>query len=256
MTPAISVLLPTRNRPSHLQSSIDSLFTLAAEPGAIEVIARLDRDDPTLLDSMRVLQTSPFVDQIHVGVAPRVGYARANEMWNWCAGASTGQWIMIWNDDIEMLTPKWDALIREAPAFAIQWPRRDIVKTTDYTLPVVGRPIYEALGHITVNALVDAWLADVSAHADTSIARDDVVFVHHRLIDDTMSGQADALKDWHKFSEEEQRALRTRDRSSVLVAPGWPSRFEGWKVEPVGIALDYLNLGPEPPRAFVLRGRT
>jgi hypothetical protein len=255
MTPTISALLPTRNRPLHLRSSIDSLFALAAEPGAIEVIARLDTDDPTLHESMRVLQHSLFADQIHVGIYERVGYARCNEMWNWLAEVSHGDWLLIWNDDIEMLTPGWDALLREAPQFSIQWPRRDIVATTDYTLPVIGRQVYEALGHITVNALVDAWLADVSAHADTSIARDDVVFVHHRLIDDTMNGQADALKDWHKFSEDEQRALRNWDRASVLAAPGWSSRFEGWKVEPVGIALDYLKLGPEPPRAFVLRGK-
>lgn len=251
----ISMLLPARARPKNLKSSIESVFDLAAKSDDVEFLVRLDDNDPYLAEERALLAQFPrSTTHIRVSVGPRLGYARMHEMYNRCAAAAKGQYLFVWNDDIELRTQNWDQLLREAPLFSVQWLRRDITKTTDFTLPVIGRPLYDAVGHLSQNAFCDAWIADYSSFAGTSIIRDDIVFTHHRLNDTTLMGQQDGGVEWGKFSKEEQTAMRMADYEAVVNAPGYASRFDGWKTEEQVLSLDYLRLGKRPV-AYRLLGR-
>lgn len=260
MSLRFSMLLPARGRPQHLRASVESIFRSASSPSDVEVLVRLDDDDRHLQAELAVLRAigreQGVEGNITVEVGPRKGYRLMMDYWNELAAKAQGDWIYLWNDDIEGITAVWDDLLREAPAFSIQWPRRDITATTDFTLPVIGKPVYEALGHVSVNAYADAWIADYSGFAGTSIIRDDVVFMHHRLNDETLLEQQDGNVEWTKFSAEEQRALRNADLEAVKAAPGYARRFDGWRVERRELTLDYLRLRPEErPHAYVLLGR-
>lgn len=254
------MLLPARGRPAHLRESIDSVFDLAAKPDDVEVLVRLDDNDPHLTEELQVLGSYPMAAKVLVDSGERLGYSRMHEYYNQLAalGFSHGaEWLFLWNDDITMITRHWDVILREAPLFAVQFPRRDITKTTDYTLPVVGRPIYEALGHLSMNAYCDAWISDYSAFAGTSVVRDDIVFLHHRLNDDTLKEQADGGREWHKFTEAEQMRMRRADMDAVIAAPWYASRFDGWITEDVYHNVDYIKLAAGEMRAksVILRGR-
>jgi hypothetical protein len=256
--PAISLLLPARGRPKNLKQSIDSAFGLANHPEAIELLVRLDECDPCLREELAILADHPHTDLFRIGVGTRFGYARMDQYYNGLAESAVGDWLFFWNDDIDMLTRGWDDLIREAPLFSVQFPRRDTTPTTDYTLPVVGRPIYETLGHLSKNAYCDAWISDFSGFAGTSIIRDDIVFHHHRLDDDTLRGQANGAEEWHRFTAAEQLAMRRADMDKVMAAPAHASRFDGWNAEVTyHVGVDYIKLaaGEARARAYVLKGR-
>lgn len=257
MTPSISMLLPARGRPENLRASVASVFDLAADPDRVEVLIRLDDDDRHIAAELRALRDlGGMGTRILVETGARLGYAQMHGYYNGLAARALGEWLYLWNDDIEGLTPRWDDLLRDAPPFSVQWPRRDITTTTDFTLPVLGRPVYDAIGHVSVNAYCDAWIADCSGYAGASIIRDDIAFVHHRLNDETLVQQQDGNVEWSKFSAEEQLALRRADRDAILGAPGYGSRFDGWRTEARYLTLDYLNLEPDRrPRAYVLLGR-
>lgn len=253
MTAAISILLPARGRPTHLRRSVASLFELASSTNDLEIIVRLDDDDPQLREEIRILRDFPKSLDIHVYVSKRVGYANMHTMYNGCAECARGDWLFLWNDDIEMKTSGWDHLLREAPSFSIQFPRRDVTATTDYTLPAVGRPVYEAIGHLSINAFCDAWISDISAFAGTSVIRDDIEFVHHRLQDETLAGQNDGGREWARFKNE-QTAARRSDMEKIMSAPGWSERFAGWKTEPIDhIGVDYINLAAGERKAGAVR---
>lgn len=260
--PTFSMLLPARGRPKNLRPSVESVFRLASDPERVEVICRFDECDPHLEEEREILSSvvreiglRPL--QIAVGVGARLGYSRMHEYYNQTAARARGDWLYLWNDDIEAVTPGWDTLLLEAPAFSVQFPRRDTTKTTDYTLPVVGRPVYQALGHISMNAYCDAWLSDISAYAGTSVVRDDVVFVHHRLDDETLRDQANGNAEWAKFTADEQRKMRREDMERVMAAPGWARRHEDWRCDVVHHEVDYINLaaGERRAQSVVLRGR-
>ncbi len=243
MKKTISVLLPARGRATHLKPCIASIFDLADSPDDVEVLVRLDDDDPQFDAECTVLRAYP-PSRVKCFKGPRLGYRGMHVYYNDLADRSAGRWLFFWNDDMVMLTPGWDRLTCEAPEFSVQFPRRDTTKTTDYTLPVVGRPIFEALGHLSLNAYADAWLSDVSGFAGTSIIRDDIVFMHHRLNDQTLREQSNGGPDeWKKFKGEIQTTLRHADMERLLTAPEYESRFAGWSVEFVEhVGVEHINL--------------
>lgn len=257
--PTISILLPARGRPKNLSASIESLRCLANDPSAVEVLVALDDDDHSLQDEVEILRcfdVAGVFNQVAFECGQRLGYSKMHEYYNRLAAASSGDWLVIWNDDIEMVTRGWDVLLIEAPKFTVQFPRRDTVSTTDYTLPVIERLWYERLGHLSLNAYCDAWISDVSAFAGTSVVRDDVVFVHHRLNDTTLLEQS-GNNEWEKFVSEDQRALRRLDMKKILSAPDHEHRFNGFEVEAVYHDVDHINLMSKERRAqsFVLKKR-
>lgn len=254
MTPAVSVLLPTRKRPEHCRRSVRCLRDLAARPGDVEVLLRHDDDDePPPLPPAEV---GAFA-ALRVLGGPRHGYGGMHRYYNQLAGEARGDWLLVWNDDADMLTPGWDDLLREAPPFCVQYPRRDVTATTDFTFPVLGRPVYEALGQVAANGFCDAWLSDVTCYAAVAVLRDDVVFHHHRIDDDTMRGQhLEGPAEWARFDAAAGRSSRRDATEAVRAAPGWARRFEGWRAEErdLGGARDFSG-GPQPARSFILRGR-
>lgn len=266
---SISMLLPARGRPANLRTSVQSVFDLAADPDSVEVLVRLDDDDPHLREELAILEGHE-AREVLVGVGPRLGYARMNDYYDALAAQARGDWIFFWNDDTDMVTRAWDELTRQCPLYSVQFPRRDTIPAesrpgydgplySDYTFPVLGRPVLEALdGNMSKNPYCDAWLSDVSGFAGTSVVRPDVVFTHHRLNDQTLADQAGAGKQWQQFSAEQQKAMRIEAMQKVMAHPMWVARFDDWNVERFEhIGVDYIRLleGERRAGAYRLLGR-
>ncbi len=254
MTPKISMLLPARGRPANLKLSVESVFDLAAKPDEIEVLVRLDDDDPYLAKEVEILRVWS-VRHVSLYTGARLGYHRMHDYYNRLAQEAVGDWLFFWNDDIELRTQDWDRLLHEAPLFSVQFPRRDTVKHADPTIPVVGRPIYEAVGRLSGNAYCDAWVSDISGYAGTSINRDDIVFHHHRLNDATMAEQNDGGKEWARFDT--QKAERRVEMDKIVAAPGYAGRYDGWNTAVEYHPVDYINLAAGEVKAYttILKGR-
>jgi hypothetical protein len=154
----ISVLLPTRNRPELLRSSINSLLNLAAQPRKIEILLAVDKDAPVDSDIA-------WLPGVTVWTAPeRYGSARMQEYYNHLATRAAGQWLMIWNDDATMRTRGWDAAIRSAPSGACLW--LDHMGTgPDHCnmFPVWPKAWTDVLGHVADGSpRVDTWVQEVA----------------------------------------------------------------------------------------------
>jgi hypothetical protein len=97
----ISLLCPTRNRPSGVRRLMSSARATAGEPFALEFVFYTD-DDAPLPDDIK--------DQVGVVTitGPRIVLSA---MWNACYGQSSGSIVMQAADDIVFRTPKWDSLV-------------------------------------------------------------------------------------------------------------------------------------------------
>lgn len=220
----VSALIPTRMRPENLTRSISSLLDLAAEPDDVEIMLGMDDDDPRRGDYK-------YPDKCVVRVGPRRGYQGLHHYYNDLAAHCRGDFIMLWNDDTEVLTQGWDALLRDGPLFSVQNPRRDVKPTTDYTFPVMGRPVYEAMGHFARNPYNDAYVSHVAFYSGVAVIRDDVAFHHHCLVDAAAAEHGSGGIE--RFHNAEEVAMRQEDMEKIMRAPGYASRFDGYDVEKV-----------------------
>lgn len=249
----ISILLPTRGRPERCRRTVRLLRDLAARPGEIEILIRHDHDDPAPPLSA---QDTSLLEAVKVYAGPRHGYAGAHHYYNELAAAARGDWLFVWNDDTEILTPGWDAKLCEAPPFCVQWPRRNTTATTDFTFPVIGRPVYERVPQTT--SIADAWWLDVSFFANLAVVRDDIVFFHHRLDDQTMrEATRDTPAEWARFQQEQVGSERRAAVEALRTAPAWPDRFAGWITEEThrGGEMTLPSGAVIRNSTFVLKGR-
>lgn len=252
----ISMLLPARGRPKNLKMSIESVFDLAREPGAVELVVRLDDDDPHLEEELDILRV-PAPGNVQVVVGPRLGYGGMAEMYNSCAAIAKGAFLCDWNDDMLIATRHYDALIMDAPAFCIQFPRLYERPTTDYTLPFTAKRVFETVGHLSQNAYCDAWLSDIAGYSGISVERNDIAFKHFRLNDATLKEQGISGGDeMARFKMPEQRAQRLSDIEAIVAAPEYNTRFLGWwSEERMHPAPEINGSRVHHARSYTLKGK-
>jgi hypothetical protein len=205
VTPTISVLLPTRGRPSGLHAALTTLLEHAAHPEDLEVLVRGDDDDRA---SVRP-SAAAYFGSASLSFGARLGYARMHDYYNELAARARGRLLFVWNDDTEMLTPRWDEmLLAAATTPLVQFMRVEHKGVADTTFPVVDRRIFEAVGRLANHCYVDTWLDRVSAAAGVQHLRNDIVFRHHRLSDQTAQDNRDAISQEHArwFALDDERA--------------------------------------------------
>lgn len=180
--PPISILLPTRGRTTQLERSVMSLINLADDPTGIQWLLGFDTDDQPSFDYFQTNVASRISESggryTCLGFEP-LGYHRLNEYVNRLAHASTGEWMVFWNDDAVMQTQGWDTVIASHTGrFCLQ--AFDTHKKHPYSIfPIVPRKWLEIIGHLSLHQLNDAWLSQIAWLLDIMV-RIDVVVDHER----------------------------------------------------------------------------
>lgn len=167
----ISVLCPTRGRPEAMRRSAATLLDLADDPSRVEILTACDDDDPTLAE-----YDTPTL------VGPRLGYRGLHLYVNKLAEIASGDWLFLWNDDCDMVTPGWDSVVMaETPG--VLSPRSnhgghpDSVKACIF--PIVPAAWVRAVGHFSLNCHNDTWWGEIG-HALGVLRGIGVEVVHRR----------------------------------------------------------------------------
>ncbi|MHB1606654.1 MAG: glycosyltransferase family 2 protein [Leptospirales bacterium] len=174
----ISILLPTRGRVQRLDRALKSLKSHAHDPSKVEIIFRCDHDDEETQDYLRSHEEFFLV-------GPREkGYASLPKFMNQCASVSTGDIIMMLNDDIIVETQDWDLRLLD---FANKFQDGIFnigIKTglNDNLFPfsIISRLAYRALGFVNDERLVfsDIFLLDVMNSFGRAIRLPSVTIIH------------------------------------------------------------------------------
>jgi hypothetical protein len=167
----IDVLLPSRSRLEMLRSSAESLWSLADNPGDVTVHVAADHDDqPTIALATELGANCVVFD-------PRRGYDQMHVYYQRLAAQSSGGWLLVWNDDAQMLTPLWDTILAGQPAGVLI---ADLQSrhTPLCCFPAVRRGAVDALGRFsTDNPHVDTFWQDVGYGSATIMTVP--IRVHH-----------------------------------------------------------------------------
>ena len=115
MKDKISILLPTRKRSVALEHSISSLLELADDCTRIEFCIGIDDDDQESIDYVYSKQfknlTQKHGCETQISQSKPHGYLNLFVYVNNLGNIATGNMLMFWNDDAEMLTKGWDTVI-------------------------------------------------------------------------------------------------------------------------------------------------
>jgi hypothetical protein len=162
----ISVLCPTRGRPTLLRQSYESLLETAARPQDVEFLAAVDPDD----FEVNVSSVSWLPDSAVRVMPERYGYDGLHVYYQRLAAIARGDWLLIWNDDAVMLTPSWDNIVEQQPPTVlvadIQSPHSPLC-----CFPAVRRTAVQALSKFsTNNPHVDTFWQDVGRATGTIVS--------------------------------------------------------------------------------------
>lgn len=156
----IAVLILTRGRPAGLVAAVQALHATASGDVPINYVLCCDDDDPTIDQSVALLEHLP----ITISRNPRPD--ALGGAWNLGARAA-GEWDMalLTGDDTVPACWHWDRHMSardDLPAFAWQ----ELNDPTNVTYPVVSRRWFDAVGGKMVPAWFpywfnDTWLAEV-----------------------------------------------------------------------------------------------
>ena len=173
----ISVLVPSRGRPEQFDRMYDSLMATVTYPRQVEVVARLDEDDPEKF----MYPVGPTYLN-----GPR---ALLSECWNECYRWARGEILMHAGDDITFNTPGWDVRVREE--FEKLPDRIGLVYADDLTpnfpdLATHGflhRRWVEAVGYFLPPLFSsdwnDVWITEVAKNVGRFVPMPDVEIEHH-----------------------------------------------------------------------------
>jgi glycosyltransferase involved in cell wall biosynthesis len=151
----ISVIFPSRGRPKSLMRTVRQLRDLAYDPWALEILVAVDPDD---IDTLFAVQDGAF--RVLVQNA-RWGYTNFHIYCNNLAKIANGDWLFLWNDDLEMQTRDWDERIREQPCDQVLWPTANHAHHANL-FPAWPKVWTDTLGYVAPFNHVDTYLQHIA----------------------------------------------------------------------------------------------
>jgi hypothetical protein len=142
MTELISLLLPSRGRPDLVRRLFQSIIDETADLHNLEIILYLDEDDTI----------SHGIEERRLNVLKIVGPQATMGAYNTkCLERSSGEIIILMNDDLVMCTPGWDQKIRDfsmsiPDGIFLAYPD-DMEKAHLSTFPIMSRKTCEILSN-------------------------------------------------------------------------------------------------------------
>lgn len=151
----VSVLLPAREQdPYCVKGAILSLLETAQEPDRVEIVVRLDWNDPKLHAVLDLLNPIPNVRAL-IGDRGE-GYKTLDRQWNECAAVAQGYWLMLWNCDARMMTNGWDTYLdRFTDPICVVQPDDNHRAAAFVIFP---RRVQQLLDYITQHPFMDWWI--------------------------------------------------------------------------------------------------
>lgn len=193
MRPHFSLIVPTRGRPAKLARFLDSVARTAAHPERVEVVLVIDDDDRASCAS------HPRLNVTHAVGAPGRTMGALN---NAGFAASTGDWVMLLNDDVIVRTHAWDAIARKCAAtfpdpFALLHVNDTLIRRHLCVFPLVSRAFYDLCGEVCPVAYrryrIDDHIEDVFnllalCGERRSVYLPDVIFEHDNAVQHPEAG--------------------------------------------------------------------
>jgi len=242
----ISVMAAVRSNLGAIENMIENIFQTSLNPDNIEVLVRMDDDDP---DGISLSQSSIFHKyNVKLYIGFRHGYTAMHKYYNELAPVSVGDIMFFWGDDISMITSGWDVVLHkhigeiEILQNMIYYNSDDglIEASNHYYSPVITRPLFDIIGSFAPGIVADSYYLLIGEMVGIMSRVDVGVLMMAEEHND------DELVAWGEFNSEENQKKITEDVmriSGYLDNNGIPRR-----------KYPYFLIGFHPTPKIELRG--
>lgn len=178
----ISVLIPSRGNPKELAQAIRALIDHSSNPDRVEIVVRLDADDPALPDYLSLLDSGISAWTKFI-IGKSFGYSGYNEYYDDCRRLACGDLMWVFNDDTMVKTKDWD-IVYETALSNIPFGVAAANVTGDgyqWCMPMIRREVFDAVGHfcpfpdVTPDRILDSY-ARQSGRGTVAAVK-----LHHKL---------------------------------------------------------------------------
>ena len=256
----ISVFLPSRKRPQHLDKTLNSLIDLSDKTlNNFEIIVKVDFDDTETLNYIQ--QWDNVHENITFVVNSRLkGWNNLVDFVENLIDISKGKYVWNLNDDCWLLTPNWNQILeQQLTDFSVYYP--DINWDLDlngyqhnfrYAFPIYPKKLKEIWGFLCPHNNIDNWILDIvnkcssppwNEKVKTYI--DDIVIHHCQIPDETSQDKLETvpqnfnLRNYHMDSSELYHCINLlKEHKSYL-------RWDA--IHKHNIVNNYINTNEKPP---------
>lgn len=212
----ISVILPSRGRVELLIQTLNSIITKCDNINNIEILIKVDDDD---FETINRLKSYDNFNLITMVISSRKnGYASLNEFYNELYEMSSGEFIFCANDDMTIVTDKWDSLVKPYSGEFVCLHHNPTHPHNDtWYFPIISKKILDIIGCVSKSVFYDGYLYFMLEGLNL-FKRIDLTINHITLNDELTS---DKLKVIQKFKESEwefdtKRSLMNIDREKII----------------------------------------
>jgi hypothetical protein len=241
--PLLTILLPSRNRFDMCINTINSFADTCIDKSNLEIIIKFDTDDESSLSRIDEIRKDVNIKYI---ISDRLrGYFSLHHFCNEMLKQSTGDWILMVNDDSLMTTHGWDVLLEKVSPLThksihghysgsdkhlpihqrynkfegnnnLALLNLNLMNAYTTTFPVVRRSVCDKLGYFTLHPHNDAFLNDVyhRLHASLNVPEIKMRHLCNEVSDqtrkETAAAQGSSMNDF-SYGVCEQTAIKIKE---------------------------------------------
>ena len=220
----ISILTPSRERPDRCLNFYNSVLETAKYPDNVELLFRIDNDDPKLNDYIKNIKNLTIGDPISISIS-----------WNEIANKCTGNLLIMGNDDQLYETNNWDSIlldkvIKYKDEIYCAWFNDNLHQVRHCAFPIISRKWYNTLGYFSPGIFNffynDTWIFDIAKRLDRLEYIYEVSVPHYhwtrsRKMDNTTkrnSGSGKGALDGKIWNETEHRRIEEANKLRQVMA--------------------------------------
>jgi len=164
MTKIASFLVPTRKRYDWLVLSIESILNNADNIENFDILLAMDFDDIDTINCVeQYIQDKKLDNVVKLYKFERQYYINLHVYINELSKISESKYLILWNDDAQITTPKWDVILKDHIENQNVLYVYEILNNhaTDI-FPIVPKEWVNIMGHFSKNAHNDTWVETIA----------------------------------------------------------------------------------------------
>jgi hypothetical protein len=155
-----SFLLPTRERYDWLIQSLESILNNADNFENFDILLAMDFDDVDTINNVeKYIENNNLQNIIKLYKFERQYYLNLHVYINELSKISESKYLILWNDDAQITTPKWDIILKE------HIENQDVLYVYEILnnhfnniFPIIPKEWVNIIGHFSENAHNDTWV--------------------------------------------------------------------------------------------------
>jgi glycosyltransferase involved in cell wall biosynthesis len=162
----VSILIPTRKRIQLLKECLDSINLKTQNTSLVEILIKIDSDDQETIDFINQYKINFPITIKEVITDRKKGWGSLDEHMNYLASFSEAEFLLGFNDDVEMLTEGWEQryIPYRGKNFLLAINIEAIKDGVKYRLwenynafPTIPHDFYQHMGALQGHPMLDDW---------------------------------------------------------------------------------------------------